>query len=326
MMGKLHINVMAMVNSLRFFLKKILLIILTFLGILLVIEILSFTKLPGRYLGYFTDSYELLHTGPDEIVPHIKQVGTPDGTQTLICGDSVCGQLFNDLKDINPTICIAASNGGISPAGQYIIVKEYLEHHPDAKEVYLFILPVSLMRAYDTDYGYQYAVAPFVETDTLKYLDDDTINLIKKTYGKLSVNPTFERFIDNSGINKKLYLNYLKEYKTPYSPTDIFELGELYVSKIQQLCEERGVDFYLIASPVSDRFLEESTGWKEAYDKTSLKELFPDYFDNILFFPDEESVDGTHFGGDYSTRACYNTKVRKLIFETPLFDEINLGE
>lgn len=313
-------------NCLKTFFKKITIIALTLLCLIVVIEVLSFTELPGRYLGYFTDSYELLPTGPDEIVPRIEHAREEDGTGILICGDSVCGQLFNDLQDINPNIRIVASNGGVSVPGQYLIIREYLSHHPKATEVYLFLLPVSLMRGYDTDYGYQYAVAPFVETDTLKYLDSDTIDIIRKTYGNLSTDPTFEQFIDNSGINKKLYLNYLKKYRIPYVSDNSFELADKYIAKIKQLCDENDVDFYLISSPVSDRFLSEYSNWESDYNKTELSKLFPDYLNNILFFPDEESVDGTHFGGDYSTRTCYNIKVRRIICETPLLYEINLGD
>lgn len=310
----------------KVFFKKISILLLVLLATFIIVDALSFAGIFRRYIGYFTDSYELLGTGPEQIVPNILKARCEDETTVLLVGDSVFSQMFSGLQEINPNISVIGSNGGIAPTGQYIIIREYLEHHPNAKEVYLFQLPISLMRGFDTDLGYQYAVAPFVETDTLKYLNEGTIDIIKQTYGKLSVNRTFEHLVDDSGINKKLYLNYLKDYRTPIVWDNPFNLADEYITGIKEMCKERNVDFYLISSPVSDRFIESAEEWKRDIEETNITKLFPNYMNDVLYFPDEESVDGTHFGGDYASQACYNNKIRAIISDTTLVDEIDLGD
>ncbi len=59
-------------------------------------------------------------------------------------------------------------------SGQYILVEEFLKHHPQATDVYLSVIEDSLITDYETGYGYQYGVMPFAETDTLKLLDPET--------------------------------------------------------------------------------------------------------------------------------------------------------
>ena len=202
----------------KIFLKKTLIFIILLSAVLVILDLLSMAGPTRTLLAYLTDSrdYISVNVGADEIKPYISKTGDPDGTRVLILGDSVCHQLFDGLKENTAGISIAGSNAAITTAGQYILAKNYIEAHPDATDLYLFMRPASLTQSFDTEYGYQYAVMPFAETGLIGMLDDDTLKQMEEVYGKVFMNPTVVRMIDLSGPNRKLYLNLLKKHSSAY--------------------------------------------------------------------------------------------------------------
>jgi len=265
-------------------------------------------------LAYLTDSYDLItvNVGPDEIKPYIDKVQTDDNTTKLIIGDSVCHQMFNGLQEYNSDISIVGSNAAITMTGQYILAEEYIKYHADVTDIYLIVLPDSLARTFDTSYGYQYAVMPFVETETLALLDSRTIRQMESVYGKFFMKPSIVNAIDKSGINRKLYLNLLRDYRNGYQSKERLEIAEQYIGKIYELCEKNHIDLHLYPGPVSDTKTESIESMKEEYKATALYDYFPDYLENIHYYPDEQFRDGVHFGGDYANQECYNEKIREI--------------
>jgi len=280
-------------------------------------------KEPFRvHLARLTNSYDLImvNVGPDEIKPYIDKVQTDDNTTKLIIGDSVCHQMFNDLQEYNNDISIVGSNAAITMTGQYILAEEYIKNHAHITDIYLIVLPDSLARTFDTSFGYQYAVMPFVETETLSLLDSNTIRQMESVYGKFFMKPPIVNAIDKSGINRKLYLNLLRDYRNGYQPKNRFEIAEQYIGKIYELCEKNHIDLHLYAGPVSDTKTKSIESMKEEYKATALYDYFPDYLENIHYYPDEQFRDGVHFGGDYENQECYNQKI------TEMFSEQELGK
>lgn len=242
----------------------------------------------------------------DEIKNYIYKAQTEDGTTKLIVGDSVCRQLFAGLQEANEDFTIIGSNGAITVAGQYILMKEYLEHHPEATDVFLIILPESLERTYDTTWGYQYGVMPFVETNTLRWLDENTLNIISSTYGEFFLNPQVVNRIRLSGINKKIYLNLLRKRSAGYRLTDYFELANQYICKMDELCKERNVNFHLYPCPVSESKKEDMEELIPQFMESEIYPINPSFFEQIYYFPAEQAADGAHFSGDYANQECYN--------------------
>lgn len=275
-----------------------------------------------NFFAKVTDSEDFLvvNVGTDEIKPYINKVQEKDNTNMLIVGDSVCHQMFQGLQEKNEKVCIVGSNGAITMSGQYVLVKEYIENHPQATDVYLVVLPESLDRTYDTLWGYQYAVMPFVATDTLKLLDENTIEIMKASYGTLSLQPWFVQWVDASAVNRKLCFNLIGKYGTTYRQKTDLEIAEQYISKMYYLCEEKGIEFHLYACPVADDKQAEMANLDAGLEGTWLKEHFPDYFKNIVYFPTEQANDGVHFSGEYAEQKNFNMWIRKILNGSNLLD------
>ena len=269
-----------------------------------------------------SSSYVMMDNGVGDVMSFIDQVRAEDKTSVLIIGDSVCRQMFSGLADHNPAHCIAATNATVTMPGQYILAGEYLDSHPNATDIYLITSAASLSSSYDMLYGYRYAVAPFVETDTLYRLDDDTIRIIEKTYGSFFVNPSVLHVMDTSGICGKLYSNITLKYFPGYEPEDTYELSDRYVCAIQDLCRERGVNFYLYPTPVSDFLEDYVSGFRAGYELSATYDINPDYFDEIYIFDDAWTEDKVHLAGEYANQETYNEIIMQAYADTPLLESM----
>ncbi len=306
------------------FYKKVGIFIMVFSMFCVGMEHMSI-KEPGRsFIARVTDSEDYISgdVGSDEIKPYIEQVRTEDNTTKLIIGDSVCRQMFIGLQEYNNDICIVGSNGAITMAGQYILAEQYLEHHPATTDIFLIVLPESLYRTFDTAAGYQYTVMPFVETDTLKLLDENTVAVMQSVYGSFFMQPKVVDLIDKSAINRKIYLNELWDRSKGYNSG--LELADQYICKIYELCEERGVQFYLYSCPVSERKREGIENLMNQYEQSKLYQFFPDFWNDVYYFPDEQFRDGTHFSGDYNTQESYNEKIQEMFADTRLLQVLKI--
>lgn len=305
----------------RFYCKALL-----FAGIMavmvIVFDILSIRDDTRVFIARITDSLDYIsgNVGPDEIRPYIYRAEDPDGSVRLLLGDSVCHQMFSGLQEFNEGFIMIPSNGAITMSGQYILAHEFLEAHPEAEEIFMLMLPDSLERTYDTSYGYQYAVMPFVETDTLRYLNQDTIEGMKDTYGSFFLKYRVVNAIDPSGVNRKLYLNYLKNHTTGYRPDDPAALADEYLAGISRMCDERNVDFYLYPCPVADVKKENVAQRKQDFEGTIIDEINPGFFDNILYYDSNEASDNVHFSGEYANQAHFNEMIRKMLEGERLLD------
>ena len=237
----------------RKFVLKSLIFTIFFLCLVVFLDYLSTKEKYRFWFADLTDSRGYIegNVGAAEILPYIKKVQEKDDSHILIVGDSVSHQLFNNLNEYNPDCCIVGSNGAITAAGQYILVNEYFKNHNQVSDVYLLFLHESFVRTFDTKWGYQYVVMPFAETNTLNELDEDTIDILRHTYGDVFLNPKVVKAIDDSAVNRKIYLNSLAKISKGYSQNSKYELAEKYISKIKNLCDENGTEFHLLACPTA---------------------------------------------------------------------------
>ena len=305
---------------------KITLFIALIATILVACEYLSVREPFRTWIAEWTDSESFItgNVGSDEIKPYISRVQTSDGTTKLLLGDSVGRQLYVGLQDYNEDMAIVGSNAAITMAGQYILAAEYIENHPDATDIFLVVLPESLCRSFDTKWGYQYTVMPFVETGTLGRLDQDTLDIMKSVYGEFFMKEDVVYKIDRSAINRKLYLNVLKEHSESYVPKSKFALAEQYLMKMYELCNENGITMHLYACPLADNRVQEIEAMKREYEETELYQIFPDFMDNIYYYPVEQAADGVHFSGDYANQEFYNEIIQKMYKGTALGDAAKL--
>lgn len=236
------------------------------------------------------------NTAVKEILPAIEAVSHKDGKTKLIIGDSVCYRMFDRSREKNEDYCIAATNRGLGMSGQYILGRIYLENHPEATDIYLIITTNTLITGYETVHGYQYAVQPFVLTGYIDYLDEKTLDEMKKTYGSFVLNKQMLTFVDESPVAKKLYLNLLNTYFSKSVKMEIPDTVERNIIRLAELCESRGVTLHLLPAPIPDtqqrRELEAEL--EILYEKTKLYERYPDYYKNLTYYPEEYFSDGIH--------------------------------
>lgn len=309
------------------FYSRIVIACLAILFVVLCFDYMSMKEPWRQIIAKWTNSEEYItvNVGSSEIIPYIEELQENDGSNVVILGDSVCKQMFNGLQKYNSGFCMMGSNAAIASSGQYIFATEYLKSHPQATDVYLFMLPGSLTVTFDTTWGYQYTVMPFVLTDTLYLLEEKTINDMESVYGRLFMQKKIVECIDKSALNRKLYLNLLAEYGEVYQQNSRFELADLYIKKIYDMCSEKNVELHLIPCPVAESQREAMKELSKEYEKTWMYTKFPNYFEEIVFYPDEQARDGVHFGGEYATQEEYNLKIKEMIAGKEL-EEIFLFE
>lgn len=309
----------------RKFVEKVVFFLVILVPILIMGIYLSHLEGWREYFCRITDSNNYIESsvnGSDEIKPFIWKVREQNNTEILVIGDSICHQMFENISENNGDITYAASNAAITMAGQYILAKEYLDNHANAKEIYLIVHPTSLKRTFDTTYGYQYIIIPFSETNTLMDLDKGTVDICKTVYGDVFLEPEVVNIIDKSGMNRKLYLNLLKKYGKSYEEKMPFEIADEYISKIYGLCEERNVKFYLVSSPVSAELQMTCEELEKEYTESWMSKICPDYFKNIVYYPAEQSEDGFHFSGEYKSQEYLNRLIKQIFDDYSLVDAI----
>ena len=316
-----------MVNLMKKFYNNAVCFSLVFILALIITNFLCIYESTNLFLAELTNSRVYLseNVGTNEIIPKIQKAQLNDGTTKLIIGDSVCNQMFKDLQQYNDDFSIIGSNAAITMSGQYILAKEYIDHHPDATDIYLLVLPQSLGQSYNTLWGYQYTIMPFVKTNTLQYLDENTISIMKETYGELFLNPHFINMIDTSGVHRKLCLNYLNTNKTGYVPDSYFDIAEQYISKICDMCEERNINFHLYPLPVCESKRTEISEITKEFENSALYNINPNFLDNVVYYPTNESNDQVHFSGIYASQEYYNEKINRMYSDTSLLSTLKLN-
>lgn len=258
-----------------------------------------------------SESYASRLNASDEVITYIEKAREKDNSTKLIVGDSVCNSLFGELQDLNPDYKILCCNKGITMAGQYILTKEYLENHEGVTDVYLIVISNSLITGFDTDFGYQYAVVPFVKTNTLSHLDEETIALMKDLYFAPFLREDVIDYVEASPFIKKMYLNLEKELKPTILTLSFPDVTTTYIKKMYDLCEEKGITMHFMSPPLaeSEERKEVEEVLKKEYEKSILYEMFPDFYENYIYYPAELFPDGIH---PYVDRSYKNDMIRAM--------------
>ena len=309
--------------------------IMTFMFITVILltgfEILSYDENYSMPIARLTcsDTFLTHMDGPDWIVPLIEKVQKKDHSRILLLGDSVGRQMFIDLADINKDVCVATAIAPFTMCGQYILTRLYLDNHPKATDVYLVMVPMDdVSTDFNIEYAYQYVVMPLVETDKLDMLDDRTIDELEYIFGSFFMKENVVSKIDASGLNRKLYLNYIKDYAANDYPHTLEESVYVsYLKKTADLCEERGVRFHLLPAPLPDMDVYHEIVTEKApvyFGQTGLDDLFPDYFERVRYYPEEMFPDGVHFGGIYESQDNYNKVIREMYGYSGLLENLVL--
>ena len=295
--------------------KKLILkisILLVFVGcVLAVLEYFSIREDTKAVIAGLTNSEDYLTQGSGtvEITPIIDSVSIADGTTVLVLGDSIARQLFTGMSDEYPELKIACANAAINISGQYMLAAKYLDTHPEATDIWLYAHPLTLVRGYDLELGYGYAVMPFAIDGCLGFLDDKTVDEMSSVYGRLSLNPDVAFYIDASPLNRKLFLSYIRMYNEEYIQDNDYEIAFRCILRLKELCESKGVAFHFYSSPSTEYYREKIEETRYDYEMSGLYDIYPGYLDDVYYFPNEWSGDMTHFSEEYAVREVYDSVI-----------------
>lgn len=303
---------------------KISILCLAVLGFLIIIEALSCNDDTKEAMARLTNSEDYLEqgSGAASILPIIGSAGMEDGKRVLVLGDSIAGQMFSGLAEEYPDVRIACANAAINISGQYMLASVFLDSHPDATDIWLYAHPLTLVRGYDLELGYGYAVMPFAIDGSLGYLDDRTLDEMRSVYGRLSMNPDVASFIDASPLNRKLFLSYIRMHNEPYVQENDYEIASRCIIRLKELCESRGVTFHFYSSPSTEYYRDKIEETRSDYELSDMYALYPDYLDSIYYFPNEWSGDMTHFSTEYANREVYDRVMDEAYDEIFVSSEI----
>ena len=257
--------------------------------------------------------------GYDEVAPVISFMSEQDGSTKLILGDSVANQLFDGVLYDNPDFRICPVNRAITFAGQYILIKEYLKNHPDATDVYIAFYSGTLASDIDPQLSYQYIAMPFIIHGYGEDLDPLVMGKLKKTYGSFFLKPAVLDYINESGLNRALYLNAVTKINEKFTETKetsvISDVSIDYLKQIYALCSENGVNVHLVSTPLCDipSRRSECDEIRKVFAKTGLDELYPDYCDSFIFCDSSMFMDEVHFAPEYKNRETLNPYIRQMI-------------
>ena len=300
----------------KLILKLIMLLVIA-LGLFMIPEYLSMKASTVDVATKITNSEDFNEAtgGIASICPSIERARDKDDANVLVIGDSIAGQMFNGLDDPACGIKVCCTNAAINITGQYMIAMEFLDSHPEATDIWLYMHPLTLIRDYDLEMCYFYGVMPFVNSGSIHYLDDVTIKEMSSVYGSYALNREFVLLIDKSPLNRKLFFGYLRINGKEFDRLNVYETSSMYIEKLAMECQLRGVNFHFYSSPSTEYFRNRIEETRSDFEKSHLSEMYPTFLDDIYYFPTEWSEDMTHFGGDYANRETYDGVINEAYDE-----------
>ena len=218
------------------------------------------------------------------------------GCSAVILGDSVCDQLWPHREN-SPEMAHLSCNHGITAAGTYLLLKKYLDHNPQTQDVFYAIRPQSL----GTDlgqYSYQFFVIPFVNSETIKMLDDETRQRIYEKFGRPFVD---NKYLKGFLLNNNFFMTkYLERIMTSQDDAKyvhrLSHIAIIYLSKIHTLCSEHNIKLHVLPLPVPDT--RENHDWADLEQEikdNGLEDILGGFVSRIHYCPKDWYRDGVHF-------------------------------
>ena len=306
------------------FMKKICFIGIISIFLLISIVLLSSVPFCSEVITKLTSSqdYRLENMGPNEIIPDINNIKKNDGTKHLYIGDSVAYGILSGISEKPEDSTFACTNRAITLAGQYALIETYIKNHSDATDIYLMVINDSFSAHFDYQYGYQYAVMPFVLSDTIGSYSEGTITDIQDIYGDFCLDKSFINLLSQSPLDLKLYLNGLK-YFSAEREIDEYGVSKEYLNKMIECCDENNISLHIFMAPMADtkERREQTRIIQEEFKNSLFIKRYPGFFDSVVYYPEEMFRDGTHLSND-----ILDDKRWKIIKEIELAnsDKLNL--
>ena len=288
--------------------KKMLCVLILSIGIVSMLTTVSTIPAMSSIMNMLTNSGNYQDMGSEETLALFNKSRSSNNTHKLILGDSVANQIY-EYRD-NEEYSILTGNYAMTFVWQYLFAKNYLDANPQTTDIYLCTTTDGLEQSFDTTLSYSYVVIPLAKSNNLDILDENHYKLLTDIFGSVFINKKVASFIGNSGLNSKLYLNGIKSFyetfpakkdKVEKTNNPDFLLAETYIMKINELCKEKNVNFHLLPNPKKDtpEIREYVKQLETKYQQSPLYSINPNYFDQIVFYPEDLFKDELHFKDEY---------------------------
>ena len=226
-----------------------------------------------------------------EVLTALTKSKQQSGKKTLVLGDSVCNQLYPADKEYDDLVSLAC-NRAISLAGQYFLLKNYLEANPGSlpDRVILILAPSSVQNQLDR-FAYHYMLKNFLTKEYQQDFDETLWRQVRKI-------PLYRTapwpFIRVSNFAPDYHPAQDDSYAL-FSP-----LSQSYLSRIIRLVEKNHIDFSFICAPVD---VKQKATVQELFSASKKRHEIPDkylddYTRNARFCKDSISEDRLHFKRD----------------------------
>lgn len=289
-------------------LKKLGLAIGISVGIFIFLTFLSTLSPLTSVIDMITNSVSYQTLGSGETISLYQKGNETENKEKLILGDSVADQLY--VYRDNEEYCVMTGNMAMSLVWQYVYARDYMARNPELTDVYLCMTADTLEYSFETNLTYFYLVVPLGETNNMDVLEDGQQELLEDMYGSLFMKEPMVDYIGMSGLNKKMYINAVNKYyeifpnkkiKVEKDDNPDFSIAETYILKMYELCKENGVTLHLIPNPKKDipEYREYMAELEEKYKLSPLYEINPDYFEQIVWYPEECFKDELHFTDEF---------------------------
>jgi hypothetical protein len=250
-----------------------------------------------------TDSYKHTVAG-NEIYYSIFKSKQKKKTKKIIIGDSVGRQLFSNTT-YNDSLNSLACNRGISMAGHFILLNNYLNAGNKIDTVFLIFTPFSFQSNLNDVFTYHYFLKPFY----VKEYKPLFTKLVTKQIDKIP----YAEFCRFPNI---LTSNWAPDFKST-DKTDYTFLSPVsveYLIKIKELSMKHHFKVIILPTPTRiSRKAEVERMMKNEITKNNLGPEFKNYFENIIYLNDNNFVDDVHLKREilaYYT-SYYNEKLMK---------------
>jgi hypothetical protein len=231
-----------------------------------------------------TDSYKHTVAG-NEIYYSIFKSKQKKKTKKIIIGDSVGRQLFSNTT-YNDSLNSLACNRGISMAGHFILLNNYLNAGNKIDTVFLIFTPFSFQSNLNDVFTYHYFLKPFY----IKEYKPLFTKLVTEQIDKIP----YAGFCRFPNI---LTSNWAPDFKST-DKTDYTFLSPIsveYLIKIKELSMKHHFKVIILPTPTRiSRKAEVERMMKNEITKNNLEPEFKNYFENIIYLNDNNFVDDVH--------------------------------
>lgn len=226
------------------------------------------------------------------------------GSDTLHVGDSVARQLFPPFQRDNNLTSVA----NVLASGNYIAIKNAIKNNPNIKVVFYGAIPTSL----SLDFYEKKTSLNFVKPFLSIYKPS---NLDKSLLRHMMTKPSSLLYL--SSLGKFIPMDDVDFGEETIKGRSISRYSLRYLSKIQELCNEKGIKFVMYCPPLS----QERKGATNDFSKLRtnkyppiLKKTLKNYSNSIKYRKRSDYKDGTHLKKPFlkETRNQYGSIVARL--------------